>query len=289
MSEKQTEPTVTESDLQKSIEGLMAILDAEAPSGEAVEKELEKSMVATEGGLADQAGAPSLNPELAIGGAEAGELGAEDEEDLDRDARQVIASRIQKSATGSTKMNKSEAAAAAEQDEELVEESLDEEFAKSLAEAFAEQETLVDAASNDEFAKSLVLSTIEGLSIAHEEFQKSLSALESRNDAKIAALAKGLVAIAKAVDEIRSEVVKVSNAPVRPMAKSVQPGVQPLEKSFGGNSGPVDPALIKSKVMNALEQRVQKGTLDAFQLVRFESTGVMDPALAKEIQSELGL
>lgn len=287
MSETQNEPTVSGSDLQKSIESLMALLDAEAPNADTAEQEMEKSMVATEGGLADQAGAPSLNPELAIGGAEAGELGADEEdEDLDRGARQVFAGSVKKSATRSEDMNKSEAA---EQEMGEVDEVLDEEFAKSLAAAFAEQEMIVESAASNEFAKSLVLSTIEGLSIAHEEFEKSLAGLEARNDAKIAALAKGLVAIAHAVDEIRAEVVKVSNAPVRPMAKSVQPGVQALEKSFGGNGGPVDPALVKSKVMGALEQRVQKGTLDAFQLVRYESAGVMDPALAKEIQSELGL
>jgi ActR/RegA family two-component response regulator len=161
----------------------------------------------------------------------------------------------------------------------------DEEFAKSLAAAFAEQDSVMEAAASSDFAKSLVLGTIEGLSIAHDEFSKSLSALESRNDEKIAVLAKGLAAIAKAVNEIRSEVVKVSNAPVRPMAKSVRA----LEKSFGGQDAPVDPVLLKSRVTAALEKRVAEGKLDAFQLVRYETAGVLDPVLAKDIQSELGL
>lgn len=288
MSEKQIEPTVTESDLQKSIESLMALLDTEAPTADAeVEEAVEKSMVATEGGLADHAGAPSLNPELAVGGAEAAPLG-EEEVDHDEVAREMLASKVTMTPVEDDKMKKSEAADEAPEVEETSEvEVEDEAFAKSLADAFAEQDAVIEAAASSEFAKSLVLGTIEGLSIAHEEFTKSLAELEGRNDEKIAVLAKGLAAIARAVEEIRAEVVKVSNAPVRPMAKSVQ-GVQVLEKSFGGNA-PVDPVVLKSKAVAALEKRVAEGKLDAFQLVRYETTGVLDPVLAKEIQSELGL
>lgn len=290
MSEQQNEPTVTESELQKSIESLMALLDDEVPAADLAEEEVEKSMAATEGGLADQAGAPPLNPELVMGGAEAAPLGEDEAEDHDTLVRDHIG-RIAHTAPAEEKsMKKSEVADAALEAEEapVAEEALDDEaFAKSLAEAFAEQEAVVDAAASSEFAKSLVLGTIEGLSIAHDEFTKSLSALEARNDEKITVLAKGLAAIAKAVEEIRTQVVAVSNQPVRPMAKSAH-GVQALEKSFGG-SAPVDPMLLKSRVVTALEKRVADGKLDAFQLVRYETTGVLDPALAKDIQSELGL
>lgn len=287
MSEQQNEPTVTESDLQKSIESLMALLDDEAPTTDAVEEAVEKSMVATLGGLADQAGAPPLNPELAMGGAEAAPLGEDEEEDHDAMVRDHIG-RIAHTATAEDKpMKKSEVSEEAlAADEAAAEESAeDEAFAKSLAEAFAEQEAVVDAAASSEFAKSLVLGTIEGLSIAHDEMTKSLAALEARNDAKITVLAKGIAAIAKAVEEIRTQVVAVSNQPVRPMAKSVQGGVAVLEKSFGG-SAPAD--LSKAQVVAALEKRVAEGKLDAFQLVRYETAGVLDPALAKDIQSELG-
>lgn len=285
MSEQQNEPTITETDLKKSVESLLAILDTEAPAAEQVEEAVEKSMVATEGGLADQAGAPSLNPELDMGGQELLPDGSEGP-DLDMLVKDAIGRMAYSTPVEKSQMNKSEAAAT-ENDEQVAHDEADE-FAKSLADAFAEQEALVDAAESSDFAKSLVLGTIEGLSIASEEFKKSLTELESRNDAKIAVLAKGLAAIAQAVDEIRSEVVKVSNAPARPMAKSVQ-NVQVLEKSFGGNAASADPMLLKSKVMAALEKRVQEGKLDAFQLVRYESTGVLDPALAKDVQSELGL
>lgn len=286
MSEKQTEPTLTESELQKSIESLMKLLDSEAPASEQVADVVEKSLVATEGGLADEAGAPSLNPELTMGGVEAADLD-EDAEDAaagHESVQAVTNEMVAKSAADEDKdMNKSEVV-----DEAVETQAESDEFAKSLAAAFVEQDGVVDAASSSDFAKSLVLGTIEGLSIAHEEFAKSLSELEARNDEKIMVLAKGIAAIARAVDEIRNEVVKVSNAPVRPMAKSVQAGVQVLEKSFGG-SAPVDPALFKSKVMAALEARVQAGKVNAFDLVKYETTGVLDPALAKEIQSELGL
>jgi hypothetical protein len=286
MSEKQNEPTITEVDLKKSVESLLAILDTEDSAGDQVEEAVEKSMVATEGGLADQAGVPSLNPELDMGGQELLPDGSEGE-DLDMLVKESIGRMAYSTPVEKSQMNKSEAAATEHDDEQVALDEADE-FAKSLAEAFAGQEAIVDAAESSDFAKSLVLGTIEGLSIASEEFKKSLSEQEARNDAKIAVLAKGLAAIAQAVDEIRAEVVKVSNAPARPMAKSVQ-NVQVLEKSFGGNGGPVDPALIKSKITAALEKRVQAGQLDAFQLVRFESTGVLDPALAKDVQSELGL
>lgn len=287
MSEQQNEPTVSESELQKSIESLMALLDSEAPETVPVEEAVEKSMVATEGGLADLAGAPSIQPGIAAGGAEAAE--AAEEDDADDLVRDQIGRMAHTTPVEDDKMKKSEVAdeVIAPADEAVEEAVEDEAFAKSLAEAFAEQEAVVDAAASSEFAKSLVLGTIEGLSIAHEEFTKSLAALEARNDEKIVVLAKGLAAIAKAVEEIRSQVVAVSNQPVRPMAKSVQ-GVQVLEKSFGG-SAPVDPTLFKSRVVASLEKRVAEGKLDAFQLVRYETTGVLDPALAKDIQSELGL
>lgn len=290
MSEQQNEPTVSESELQKSIESLMALLDSEAPETVPVEEAVEKSMVATLGGLADHAGAAPLNPELAMGGAEAAPLGEDEAEDHDDLVREQIGRMAHTTPVEDDKMKKSEVAdeAVAPAEEAVMEEVVeDEAFAKSLAEAFAEQEAVVDAAASSEFAKSLVLGTIEGLSIAHEEFTKSLAALEARSDEKIVVLAKGLAAIAKAVEEIRAQVVAVSNQPVRPMAKSVQ-GVQVLEKSFGG-SAPVDPVLFKSKVVASLEKRVAEGKLDAFQLVRYETTGVLDPALAKDIQSELGL
>jgi hypothetical protein len=278
MSETNIEPTITESDLQKSIESLMALLDEEAPSEIAAREAMEKSMVATEGGLAAKTGAPPLNPELDMSGEEMEEFGTDHDHDLEEEHHRLIAQHLKMTPVEDPSMQKS-----MNQDYDLEQE---EAFAKSLAEAFAEQEALVEAASESEFAKSLVLGTIEGLSVAHEEFQKSLSALESRNDDKIAILAKGLAAIAQAVDEIRNEVVRVSNAPVRPMAKSVH-GVQVLEKSFGGN-GSADPSLMKSRVMGALERRVQEGKLDAFQLVKYETTGHLDPVLAKDIQSELG-
>lgn len=288
MSEKQSEPTVTDTELKKSVESLLALLDTEAPESEKVEEAVEKSMVATEGGLADQAGAPSLNPELDMGGQELLPDGSEGP-DLDMLVKDAIGRMAHSTPVEKSQMNKSEAAATENEEQvaEQVNEEEHDEFAKSLADAFASQDAIVDAAESSDFAKSLVLGTIEGLSIASEEFKKSLADLESRNDAKIMVLAKGLAAIAKAVGEIRDEVVKVSNAPARPMAKSVQ-GVQVLEKSFGGQA-PADPVLLKSKVVAALEKRVQEGKLDAFQLVKYETTGVLDPALAKDVQSELGL
>lgn len=290
MSEKSTEPTVTETDLQKSIESLMALLDTEAPVADSAVESLEKSMahLGTLGGLADRAGVPPLDPSLEIGGAEMEQLGEEQGEDLDAVARHVATNGmgfdvVKKSLEKSEKKDDDDEEQDHDQDDDE-EEDMDEEFAKSLAAAFAEQDQVVEAAASSEFAKSLVLGTIEGLSIAHEEFAKSLTEMESRQDAKVAVLAKGLAAIAKAVDEIRAEVVKVSNAPARPMAKSVRT----LEKSFGGQEVASDPVLLKSQVTAALERRVAEGKLDAFQLVRYESAGVLDPALAKEIQSELG-
>jgi hypothetical protein len=290
MSEQNMEPTVTESELQKSIESLMALLDTEAP----VVESLDKSMahLGTLGGLADRAGAPPLDPSLEIGGAEMEQLGEEQGEDLDAVARHVatqgmgfdvVKKSLEKSAKGDDDEERDDEQDDDEHDDK--EEEMDEEFAKSLAAAFAEQDQVVEAAASSEFAKSLVLGTIEGLSIAHDEFAKSLAEMEDRQDAKVAVLAKGLAAIAKAVDEIRAEVVKVSNAPARPMAKSVRV----LEKSFGGQEASVDPMLLKSKVTAALERRVADGKLDAFQLVRYETSGVLDPVLAKDIQSELGL
>jgi ActR/RegA family two-component response regulator len=290
MSEQNMEPTVTESELQKSIESLMALLDTEAP----VVESLDKSMahLGTLGGLADRAGAPPLDPSLEIGGAEMEQLGEEQGEDLDAVARHVatqgmgfdvVKKSLEKSAKGDDDEEQDDEQDDDEHDDK--EEEMDEEFAKSLAAAFAEQDQVVEAAASSEFAKSLVLGTIEGLSIAHDEFAKSLAEMEDRQDAKVAVLAKGLAAIAKAVDEIRAEVVKVSNAPARPMAKSVRV----LEKSFGGQEASVDPMLLKSKVTAALERRVADGKLDAFQLVRYETSGVLDPVLAKDIQSELGL
>lgn len=297
MNQQKTEPTVTGDELKKSIESLMALLETEDASQETVQEAVEKSMVSTEGGLADQAGVPPLNPELDMGGQELLPDGSEGD-DLDTLVREQIARMSNVTQMEKSQMNKSQAVdndAAAEEPEEAAEvqgegaeDTEADAFAKSLADAFVEQEAVAEAAAQNEFAKSLVLGTIEGLSIAHEEMNKSLAEMENRQDAKIAILAKGLAAIAKAVDEIRTEVVRVSNAPVRPMAKSATSNVQVLEKSFAGQ-GSVDSTLLKSKVMGALEQRVQAGKLDAFQLVRYETTGVLDPALAKDIQSELGL
>lgn len=271
MNHNPQQGTVTDGDLQKSVESLMALLETEAPmTGYAVdgEESMEKSMnhaaMPTNGGLAAYAGAPPLDPQLDQTPAQPeGEL----EDDMADEAED-------------NPMSKSYV----QGDEAYDEQAADEDFAKSLAAAFIESEELVDAARESEFAKSLVLGTIEGLSIAHEELTKSMGEFEFRQDEKIKVLAKGLAAIAKAVDEIRSQVVAVSNAPSRSVAKSARV----LEKSFGVPEG-ANPDLAKSMILKALDKRVQEGKVDAFQLVKYETTGVIDPALAREIQSELGL
>lgn len=296
MNENSTEPTISENDLQKSVSELIALLETDGlvdvEKAEAGQETVEKSMVGTEGALTHHNQVPPLNPELVLEQEQLLPDGTEEEEDENSLLFHMIQNR-----SGITKespekpMNKSidaeqelETKSADAGDEVSAE---DEQFAKSLAEAFASHEAVAEAASSSDFAKSLVLGTIEGLSIAHDEFAKSLATLEATQNEKFAVLAKSLAAIAKAVDAIQKEISNVSNAPVRPMAKSVS-SVQVLEKSFGGSNGSGEP-LSKAKVMDALEKLVQGGKMDAFHLVKFETTGVLDPAILKDVQSELGL
>lgn len=279
MNQTKEQATVTDTDLAKSVAGLMALLETESPTTEQVDAEAEgmaKSMsmnhatMPTNGGLAAATGAPPLDQQL-------DQTMAQPEGELD-DLDQFEEDLNQYHLNGDSLMGKSLVDDAPELDS-------DDEFAKSLATAFIENEVLAEAAQQSEFAKSLVVGTIEGLSIANEEIQKSLAGIEARQDEKIKVLAKGIAAIANAIGDIRAQMQAGDNTPVRTVAKSARV----LEKSFGAPSAEANPDMIKSLVLNALEKRVQDGKADAFTLVKYETTGVLDSALARDIQSELGL
>jgi hypothetical protein len=185
-------------------------------------------------------------------------------------------------------LEKSEAAS--ELEDEDSEESLDAdavetEFAKSLAEQFASHDILAEIAAQNDFAKSLVIGTIEGLALQHEELEKSLAGMEERSDKKFEVLAKAVANIGRAVLEIKEAVETMGNVPSRPMAKSVRS--TGLEKSFGSEAR--NGAELKKSILSALEVRVREGKLDPMHFVRYDSVGVIDPALEAEVLKELKL
>jgi ActR/RegA family two-component response regulator len=274
MSKPNTEGSVvTQEELVKSVNDLTAMLNADAPvkDGDAtatLEKSLEAGLVGTNGGLTPEVAAPELDPTLTTQAAE-----------VDGGLESGAGESVAKSEVEGMELR-------AEMGKDTVGAESDPEFMKSLASAFAEQEVIQEIAQTNEFAKSLVVSTIEGLSIMDGEMKKSLAAMEERSnsrlDARINVLAKGLIAIANAVGAIQKEVLAVSNAPARPKVKSATA----LEKSFGAEN--TTPALSKASVMPVLEKLQAEGKINAFQVVRYESAGEMDAALAAMVQSELG-
>lgn len=276
MSKPDTEERITEEDLSKSVQNLTAMLNADAPvkDGDAtatLEKSLEAGLVGTNGGLTPEVAAPELDPSLTTQPAETDDglnIGGDVAKSETSDPSEVEGLELR------AEMGLESASPA------------DDAFVKSIAAAFAEQEVIHEITQANEFAKSLVISTIEGLSIANDEMRKSFAELETRQNAhidqRINVLAKSLIAITKAVGEIHKEVMAVANAPVRRVAK----GAGALEKSFSAESGHEE--LSKARVMPVLERLQGEGKIDAFQLVRYESTGEISPALAAMVQSELG-
>lgn len=266
---KTAEETVSVAELTKSIESLQAFLNAENVIEPAIEKSFDASL-GTNGGLADEVqGGEPLDPNLAEGGKEETEL---------------LEDPMAKSADAHAYVN-----AAATADHEAHMAKNDEAFAKSLVDAFAEQDAVVEGAQNSEFLKSLVLCQIEGLSIANSEMQKALveteTRLASKTDEKFGVLAKALIAIAESVKEMSNIVTAIDNAPARGR-KSVA-GTAVIEKAFGADA-PKDNALSKAAILAEMQSRVEAGTLDAFQLVRYESAGSIDAGLLAEIQAKLG-
>lgn len=278
MSKPDTEERISNADLAKSIQDLTSMLNADAPVKDgdataALEKSLEEGLVGTNGGLTPEVAAPELDPMLTKQPAEvdAGlNIGGEEPvaKSAASDPSEVEGLELR------AEMGLEDAA------------PTDPEFLKSLASAFAEQEVLQEVTQVNEFAKSLVLSTIEGLSIANDEMKKSFAEMEARQndrlDRRVNVLAKSLLAITKAVSDIQKEILAVSNAPQRRVAKSATG----LEKSFAAGTGHEE--LSKARVLPVLERLQGEGKIDAFQLVRYESTGEMSPALAAMVQSELG-
>lgn len=287
------EETVTNEDLQKSVNALMDLLQAEAPTHEDVdaasgdEEEMAKSMaqMGTLGGLADRTGDAPLDPTLAVGGEEMDAPYIFTEEEMEKALVEVLDNdpALAKSLADVLGLDDEELDAA----DEEVEGAQDAEFAKSLAAAFADREVVAELTAQNEFAKSLVLGTVEGLAIAHEEIEKSLVSMEARSDEKFSVLAKAVAAIGQAVAEIREEVKSIANGPARPMAKSMK--AVGLEKSFGGNAPANAPDLIKSKVLGYLENEIKAGKMEPFALIRYETTGQIDPAVEQAAMKELGL
>jgi hypothetical protein len=247
---------VTEIDLAKSIQMLEAFLNDEDEGAE----DIEKALIGASGGL--QHVTPQdivLDPTL------------EDEEDEeDEDAPPGLDNPMPGNEPKAVEQGIAKSLGA--------EEDADVSFAKSLSAAFAGSEEIVDVARGSDFAKALVMSTIEGLSIAHDEMHKSLSEMETRQSAQVNALAKSMVTLSKALGEVLAEVKGVANSPVRPAPKSARY----LQKSFGGEEA--TSTLSKAQVCEVLEQRVIAGRLDPLVLTKFESTGEINPALLAEIQ-----
>lgn len=267
---------VTDADLAKSIEKLSALLENDG----VLEEKVEKSVIGTDGGL--QGETPSdgdINKDIIPDE----QIQVQDPLDAVNPDKPKVSETEASVAAGDGSMAKSAAAEvpAETEDEEWSEE--DEEFAKALVAAFEDDVVRTESISND-FAKSLTACTIEGLSITHSELSKSLSAIEERQSEKIDQLAKALSVMADAISAIKKEVVTVSNAPVRTTPKSAQF----IEKSFGGENPGAGARLSKSQVAEALAVRVNNKKLDVHTLVKFESTGEIDPALLAEIQTGSG-
>lgn len=252
MDEKDTgavEPEVTDSDLRKSTEELSALLKA-----------LEQG---TNGGLAEAAGGETLDPDLesetAATDGDGGAMTFAETFHMDDD-----------------------------------EDDMNEKVEKSLAQAFADQEGIAEAAQTSEFARDLALAMIEGLAITSEAMTKSLADVDSsltvklaeteaRSNEKFSTIAKSLVAMASAVEQIAAQITAVSNAPSSGR-KAVVAGA-PMNKAFGTDERQ---PLVKSIVLAHLEQMAQKGEVSAMDIVRYESAGVIDPVLEARVRSELG-
>ena len=163
----------------------------------------------------------------------------------------------------------------------------DEEFAKSLSAAFTDAAPLVDASKGSNFAKSLVMSTIEGLSVACDEINKSLAESEDRTStiihaqsARIATLEKALTTVLGGVSEILENVRTVAKSPIRPTTKSVQV----LEKSVTTERSNLSKAQVSDALLGMA--RANHPKVDAFTISRFESTGVIDPVLLAEVTTK---
>lgn len=256
--------TVSHDDLLKSIAALESLLDSDD-----VAESMEKGhQIGTDGGL--QGETPSdgnINVDMAPDEQEVedvDEAAAADQSEAEKNAPSI-------SVAGGGTFKK--ALGAADDDES---------FAKSLSAAFAGQDEIIDVARGSDFAKALVTASIEGLSIAHDEIQKSLAASETRSQARIESLEKSLATLMKGMGELMKEVRGVSNSPVRPVAKSAQV----LHKGFAGQPvGSQGMTLSKAQICESLERRVMAGKLDALTLSKYESAGEIDPALLAEIQN----
>lgn len=282
------EPRITDEALKKSIDDLAAILETEAPANT---NSVEKSLVGTNGGLTPEVKAPELDPSLATQPATPDSL-IPGEGDVQKSAESDEYEVAGKELQAEMGVGQSGAMAKSTSGVEEFEDEEAEEFAKSLAGAFMNQEALADLARKDEFAKSLVLASIESLSLATEEIKKSfvdivderIEKQTAHTDARLAVLAKGLVAMSKAIADIHAQVLAVSNAPAHRGKTATVAGV--LQKSFGAETQPN--TLEKSQILGALSAMAEAGEVQAFEVVKYETSGQLDPALAVKVQNKLG-
>ena len=291
--EKVDEDQVTDSDLKKSIDSLTTLLDSDAEevysdgSSEedstedneaeqvfekalAVYKEAKVSLekakagissgrIGVQGGLAHLTGAEDLDDEL--------------EDDKDREVDVNLGEDSEGYRGGPAESVGGDAATS---------HGAQGAYAKSVADAMSEHEPLVKAVTEgNEFQKSLVMATIEASEILQEDLHKAIRASERRNKRLLAGMAKSIVTMGSAVDDIHQTMEAIGNAPVRRTPKSSKY----LEKSFAGREEGA--RLTKAQIGEILFQKVQKKEIPVLTAIKFDSTGEIDEGLLASIEVEV--
>ena len=285
------EEQITDSDLKKSIDSLTTLLDSDAEevyrddsseeesAEDGAEQEFEKALatykeakaglekakagissgrIGVQGGLAHLAGAEDLDDEL--------------EDDEDREVNVNLGEDSEGYRGGPAESVGGDAATS---------HGAQGAYAKSVADAMSEHEPLVKAVTEgNEFQKALVMASIEASEILQEDLHKAIRLSERRSNSLLAGMAKSIVVMGTAVDDIHQTMEAIGNSPVRRTPKSAQY----LEKGFAGREE--GGRLTKSQIGEILFKKVQAKEIPVLTAIKFDSTGEIDEGLLASIEVE---
>jgi len=152
----------------------------------------------------------------------------------------------------------------------------DEDVKKSLADHAHEDDTVRGGLEVSSFLTGWSNAVSKSLDSVEGRLRKSITQSAERQQGFNSELAKAIGDLGNAVSAIVQRVEQMESQPAG-APKSVMGGqVQVVEKSLGGAAPGIE-SLNKSQISVAMESLVKSGELDPFEVLRFDSSGVMRP------------
>jgi hypothetical protein len=122
--------------------------------------------------------------------------------------------------------------------------------------------------------------------------EKSIGAFKGEQDEFNKSYAEAIVGIGQhvtGVAEVANQYASMPTGAPKSQLRAIQGGVQAVQKSFGpGGLDVGTDALNKSQISSCMIDLVQKGQLNSLDVVKFETTGQLSPAVQQKVMAHIG-